>query len=72
VGTGELPEIVLPSGDTGSPSYCLGASLATAEVEIALTSLASEMPGLALAVSPGDLRWRDSQVHSPSALPVTW
>jgi cytochrome P450 len=54
------------------PHYCLGANLAMAEVEIALTSLASEMPGLALAVSPGDLRWRDSQVHCPSALPVTW
>jgi cytochrome P450 len=40
--------------------FCLGASLARLEGEIALTTLFSRFPSLHLAVPPDSLRWRKS------------
>lgn len=44
---------------TGS-HFCLGASLARLEGEIALTTLFRRFPGISLAVPPESLRWRRS------------
>lgn len=51
--------------------YCLGASLARLEVEIALAVLLGRFPGLALAVPRSELRWRPSfRVRGLQKLPV--
>jgi cytochrome P450 len=53
--------------------YCLGAPLARAETEIALTALLRRLPGLALAAQPHELRWRPSfRSRGLLELPVTW
>ncbi len=51
--------------------YCLGASLARVEAEVALGALLARFPGLSLAVLPEELRWRpDSLMHGLQSLPV--
>jgi cytochrome P450 len=53
--------------------YCLGAPLARAETEIAISALLRRLPGLALAVKPDELRWRPSfRSRGLLELPVTW
>ncbi|MEV6795318.1 cytochrome P450 [Streptomyces sp. NPDC051320] len=53
--------------------YCLGATLATTEMEMALTTLFDRLPGLRLAVPEEDLSFRDtSLVYGLNRLPVTW
>ena len=53
--------------------YCLGASLARQELEIALNTLLRRCPGLQLAVDPGAVRWRYvPNFRGPEALPVCW
>ncbi|WP_223472104.1 MULTISPECIES: cytochrome P450 family protein [unclassified Pseudomonas] len=53
--------------------YCLGASLARQELEIALNTLLRCCPGLQLAVDPGAIRWRYvPNFRGPEALPVCW
>jgi cytochrome P450 len=55
------------------PHYCLGAPLARLEAEIALETLLSRLPGLQLAISPDDLRWRPVPLfRSLVTLPVAW
>jgi cytochrome P450 len=51
------------------PHFCLGARLARAEAEIALTELLDRLPGLRLAApsAPAGLVFR-----KPPALPVEW
>ncbi|MFF7728889.1 cytochrome P450 [Streptomyces sp. NPDC008001] len=52
--------------------YCLGAPLARMETGIALATLLRRLPGIALAVPPGELRWRASfRSHALRELPVT-
>lgn len=52
--------------------YCLGAPLARLEVSIALWTLLTRLPDLALAVPSEDLVWRSShRQRSLAALPVT-
>lgn len=51
--------------------YCLGASLARMEAEVALDALLTRFPALSLGVSPEELRWRRvSLMHGLEALPV--
>jgi cytochrome P450 len=52
------------------PHYCLGANLARAELEEALTFLAPRLPGLALA-GPPDLGGVEG-IYGINALPVRW
>lgn len=53
--------------------YCLGASLARAEIQIALSTLIRRLPGLRLAAEPTDLPYRESAlITAPAELPVTW
>lgn len=53
--------------------HCLGAQLARMELQVALGTLTSHLPGLHLAVSPSEVSWKPSVLtRSPTALPVTW
>ncbi|MGI5142507.1 MULTISPECIES: cytochrome P450 family protein [unclassified Streptomyces] len=52
--------------------YCLGAPLARLEGQIAIGTVLRRLPRLALAVPPGDLRWRPSGLRGPERLPVTF
>lgn len=53
--------------------YCPGAPLAKLETEVALGKLLQRLPGLTLAVKPGELRWRPSfRSRGLLELPVTW
>lgn len=53
--------------------YCLGASLARLEAEIAVTTLVRSRPDLALATQPDELRWWPSfHKRGLQELPVRW
>jgi cytochrome P450 len=55
------------------PHYCLGASLARVELEVAFGTLLDRLPRLALAVPLEDLRWNNGWfVKSLATLPVEW
>jgi len=54
----------------GGPHYCLGASLARAEMQEALPILAAAMPGLA---HDGEATWRPPMgIFGPETLPIRW
>jgi len=51
--------------------YCLGAPLARMEAEVAIGALLTRFPGMSLAVSPEELRWRPvSLMNGLESLPV--
>lgn len=52
--------------------YCLGAPLARLEGQIAIGTALRRLPDLALAVPPGELRWRPGGLRGPERLPVTF
>lgn len=53
--------------------HCLGAQLARVELQEALRGLVTQLPGLALAVPPADLRFKPGMaIHNLRALPITW
>ncbi|MGW0822550.1 cytochrome P450 family protein [Streptomyces sp. NPDC002845] len=53
--------------------YCLGAPLARLETEVALVALLERLPGLALDIPPGELRWRPSmRARGLLSLPVRY
>ncbi|WDZ85795.1 cytochrome P450 [Micromonospora cathayae] len=55
------------------PHYCLGAHLGALEVRTALGLLLRELPGLRLAVQPGEVRWKAGHsILGPEELPVRW
>jgi len=58
-------------GFAHGPHFCLGASLARVQTEVALTALLDRFPGLALAADPDELRAPDPGTWRLTALPVT-
>ncbi|MEU3777308.1 cytochrome P450 [Streptomyces sp. NPDC032472] len=66
---GEAPHLAFGHG----AHYCLGAALARMECEVVLATLLRELPGLRLAVEPGQVPWRRGSVNrGPEALPLRW
>lgn len=58
---------------THGPHFCLGSSLARAELRIGLESLLRRFPKLEVAVDDANLRWREGRtVRSLESLPVRW
>jgi cytochrome P450 len=58
-------------GFSHGPHFCLGASLARVQTEVALAALLRRSPGLAPAADLGDLRALDPGTWRLTALPVT-
>ena len=55
------------------PHKCVGAPLATMELEVSLATVLTRMPGLALAGRAEDLPFRDEMLlYGVHELPVTW
>ncbi|MEI7032273.1 cytochrome P450 [Streptomyces pratensis] len=53
--------------------HCLGAPLATMELEVAFATLLARFPALRLDVPPEDVSWNTTSIwRYPLALPVTW
>ncbi|WP_374982692.1 cytochrome P450 [Streptomyces fradiae] len=53
--------------------YCLGASLARAEIKVALEGLMARFPALRLAGTPEDVPWKPGLIaRAPESLLVTW
>lgn len=53
--------------------HCLGAPLATMELEVAFSALLDRFPAVRLAVAPKEVRWNTTSIwRYPLALPVTW
>ncbi|MEU6409062.1 cytochrome P450 [Microbispora sp. NPDC046933] len=53
------------------PHFCLGASLARVQTQVAITALLRRFPGLAMAAPPDELRAPDPGTWRLAALPVT-
>jgi cytochrome P450 len=51
---------------------CIGANLARVEMQVAFATLARRLPGLKLAVSPEQLRFKDANIYGMKELPVSW
>ncbi|GAB2890207.1 cytochrome P450 [Streptomyces mayteni] len=53
--------------------HCIGAPLALMELELAISTMLSRYPRLALAVPAEEVRWNDESIwRYPYELPVTW
>ncbi len=53
--------------------HCLGAPLATAELQVAIGSLLERFPDLRLAKPAEEVRWNTTSIwRYPLALPVLW
>lgn len=60
-------------GFGAGPHHCLGAPLARIELQESLRALITRLPGLALAVPPGELRFKPGMViRNLRELPITW
>ncbi len=51
---------------------CIGANLARVEMQVAFATLARRLPGLQLAVSPDELKFKEADIYGMKELPVTW
>jgi cytochrome P450 len=51
---------------------CIGQNLARVEMQVAFATLARRLPGLTLAVSPDELRFKVSNIYGMKELPVSW
>ncbi|MGV9343484.1 cytochrome P450 [Streptomyces spiralis] len=55
------------------PHYCPGGQLARMEAQLLVDALLDRLPGLRLAVPPGQVAFRKGAlIRGPEALPVTW
>ena len=55
------------------PHFCLGATLARAELIAVFRGMATRFPRMSLAVPPGSLRWTAGSIlNAPINLPVRW
>jgi cytochrome P450 len=60
-------------GFGAGPHHCLGANLARLELQEAFRGLITQVPGLRLAVPPGELEFKPGMaLHSLRELPVRW
>jgi biflaviolin synthase len=74
------PDVIDPDRDAGphlsfgnGPHYCTGAVLARLLAELLTDTLLDRLPGLRLAVPPGQVAWRRrTMIRGPRTLPVTW
>jgi cytochrome P450 len=51
---------------------CIGANLARVEMQVAFATLARRLPGLKLAVTPDELKFKDANIYGMKELLVTW
>jgi cytochrome P450 len=51
---------------------CIGQNLARVEMQVAFATLARRLPGLQLAVSPDELKFKDADIYGMKELPVSW
>ncbi|OBH62799.1 cytochrome [Mycobacterium sp. E2479] len=51
---------------------CIGANLARVEMQVAFTTLARRLPGLKLAVTREQLRFKHANIYGMKELPVGW
>ncbi|TDC83029.1 cytochrome P450 [Actinomadura sp. 7K507] len=58
-------------GFAHGPHFCLGASIARVQTQVAITTLLQRYPGLTLASAPDELRAPDPGTWRLTALPVT-
>lgn len=58
-------------GFAHGPHFCVGASLARVQAEVALTALLDRFPGLTLAADPDEIRAPDPGTWRLTALPVS-
>ncbi|MGV9351008.1 cytochrome P450 [Streptomyces spiralis] len=74
------PDVIDPDRDPNphlafgnGPHYCTGAVLARLQTELLVDTLLDRLPGLRLAVPPGQVAWRRrTMIRGPQTLPVTW
>jgi cytochrome P450 len=51
---------------------CIGQNLARVEMQVAFATLARRLPGLKLAVSPDELKFKEADIYGMKELPVSW
>jgi cytochrome P450 len=51
---------------------CIGQNLARVEMQVAFATLARRLPGLKLAVAPGELKFKEADIYGMKELPVSW
>lgn len=51
---------------------CIGQNLARVEMQVAFATVARRLPGLKLAVSPDELRFKEADIYGMKELPVSW
>ena len=55
------------------PHFCLGANLARMELQVALATILSRLPGVRIAVSGDSLTWHSGTImRGLAALPIAW